>query len=192
MKFNKSILNFVFGLFFVLSSCAPAVIGGAAVGGYKGATDKRTVGTMMDDSVISTKVKTKLIADEFVKARHIDVDVLDGVVYLLGVVETESEKTMAASIARGVEHVKGVRNQIMVGSKTVGQGFEDMYLASKIKTYLIKEPNIQSTNVDVDVFNNVVTLKGSARTAEEKERIIAIAKDVSKNAKIVDNIIIAN
>ena len=94
------IMSILSALCLILSGCGAAVVGGAAYGGYKGATDERSIGTMVDDSVISTTVKSKMIADEFVKARYIDVDVLNGVVYLIGVVESSSQKRMAADIAR--------------------------------------------------------------------------------------------
>jgi hyperosmotically inducible protein len=98
----------------MLSECGAAVIGGAAYGGYKVAEDERSIGTMVDDSVILTTVKSKMIADEFVKARHINVDVSHGVVYLTGTVDNASQKRMAADITRSVEGVKRVENKLIV------------------------------------------------------------------------------
>ncbi len=49
-------LNSLVPSLFLFSSCGPALVGTAAVGTYKGATDTRTVGSMLDDSVLSTKV----------------------------------------------------------------------------------------------------------------------------------------
>ena len=109
---------FIFFLIFVsallLSGCGPAVIGGAAYGGYKIAEDERSVGTIIDDSVILASVKSKLISDEFVKARHINVDVSNGVVSLIGKVESASQKRMASDIARSVEGVRKVENKLIV------------------------------------------------------------------------------
>lgn len=99
---------------FMLSGCGAAVVGGAAYGGYKVAEDERSIGTMVDDSVILTTVKSKMIADEFVKARHINVDVSNGVVYLIGTVDNASQKRMAADIARSVEGVRRVENKLIV------------------------------------------------------------------------------
>ena len=56
------------------------------VGTYKGATDSRTVGTMLDDSVLSHQGENRPYLRKVVcPARKIDVDVLSGVVYLSGV-----------------------------------------------------------------------------------------------------------
>ncbi|MCD4676390.1 MAG: BON domain-containing protein [Desulfobacula sp.] len=176
----------------VIAGCGAAVVGGAAYGGYKGATDKRSVGTMVDDSVISTTVKTRMIADAFVKARHIDVDVLNGVVYLIGVVESSSQKRMAADIARGVEGVRSVRNQLLVGKTSAGQALNDTILTSKIKTQLLKDPDIRSTNVDVDTNNNVVTLTGILKSQKEKNKVLYIVQKITGNRQIVDNLSVGN
>jgi len=120
-------MNRQFFLFFslfvsalMLSGCGAAVIGGAAYGGYKIAEDERSVGTIIDDSVILTSVKSKLISDEFVKARHIDVDVSNGVVSLIGTVESSSQKRMASDIARSVEGVRKVENKLIVDNNKGG------------------------------------------------------------------------
>lgn len=192
MKHSSEYLFVLLICFFLLTGCGAAALGGAAFGGYKGVTDKRTVGTMIDDTVISSTVKTKMIGDEFVKARYIDVDVLNGVVYLIGVVESASQKRMAADIARGVDGVKGVENQLVVGKTTAGQILNDSILTSKIKTELIKDPDIRSTNIDVDTNNNVVTLTGIVASAKEKNKVIEITQKVSGKGQVIDNLRIKN
>lgn len=177
---------------FLMPACAPVVVGTAAVGTYKGATDERSAGTMVDDSIIATKVKTKLIGDALVKARHIDVDVLNGVVYLIGVVENDSQKRMAADIARGVTGVRGIQNQLMIGRTSAGRMLDDMILGSRIKANLLKNPDIRSLNIDVDVNNRVVTLSGMTDTAEKKQMVISVAEETAGTARIVDNIQIKN
>ena len=176
----------------IFAGCGAAIVGGAAYGGYKGATDERSVGTMLDDSVISTSVKTKMIADEFVKARHIDVDVLNRVVYLIGVVESSSQKRMAADIARGVEGVRRVENQLIVGKTSVGQTLNDSILTSKIKTGLIKNPDVRSMNIDVDTNNNVVTLTGIVKSQKEKNKVLCIVQDIAGNRQVVNNLAVGN
>ncbi len=192
MNSRNLFLFFVLATSLILTGCGAAVIGGAAYGGYKGATDKRSIGTMVDDSVISTTVKSKMIADEFVKARHIDVDVLKGVVYLIGVVDSSSQKRMAADIARGVEGVQRVENQLLVGRTTAGQVFDDTVLTSKIKTELLKTPEIRSTNIDVDTNNNVVTLTGIVKTQREKDKALYTVSKIAGNRQIVDNLAVGN
>jgi hyperosmotically inducible protein len=171
-----------------LTSCAPLVVGTAAVGTYKGVTDERSSGTMLDDSVLATKIKTRLINEKSVKARHIDVDVYNSVVYLIGVVESEQQRKTASDIAKGVGGVSMVSNQLVIGRTSVGQSFDDLMLSSRIKTGLVRHPEVKSLNIDVDVNQNVITLTGITKTLAEKETIMAIARDHSGSAKITDNI----
>ncbi|MCD4722481.1 MAG: BON domain-containing protein [Desulfobacula sp.] len=186
------LLSFALIISLIFAGCGAAVIGGAAYGGHKGATDERSIGTMMDDSIISTTVKTKMIGDEFVKARHIDVDVLNGVVYLIGVVESLSQKRMAADIARGVEGVRRVENQLLIGKTSVGQVLNDTILTSKIRTELLKDPDIRSTNIDVDTINNIITLTGIVKSQKEKDSALSIVQKVGGNRQIIDNLTIGN
>jgi hyperosmotically inducible protein len=192
MNLRYTLLTLALIMLLIFSGCGAAVIGGAAYGGYKGATDKRSVGTMLDDSILSSTIKTKMIADEFVKARNIDVDVLNGIVYLIGVVESASQKRMAADVARGVDGVRGIENQLVVGSTTVGQTLNDTFLTSKIKTGLLKDPDITSTNVDVDTYNNVVSLTGIVKSSSEKNKILNIVREIAGNRQIVDNLSVGN
>jgi len=192
MKYRYLFLCAALGTVLIISGCAPAVIGGAAYGGYKGATDERTIGSMVDDSAISISVKSKMIADEFVKARHIDVDVLNGVVFLVGVVESSSQRRMAADIARSVEGVIRVENQLLVGKTTAGQVLNDTILTSKIRAGLLKDPDIRSTNIDVDTINNIVTLTGIVTTQYEKNKVLDTVYNIAGNRRVIDNLSVGN
>ena len=66
------------------------------------------------DAGITTSVKNKLVADDLVKARQIDVDTRDKVVTLTGQVTTAEEETRALQIARGTEGVVDVIDQIEI------------------------------------------------------------------------------
>lgn len=192
MNYRWLLLIIAFGILLMLNGCGAAVVGGAAYGGYKGATDERTIGSMVDDSVISTTVKSKMIADEFVKARHIDVDVLNGVVFLVGVVESSSQMRMAADIARSVDGVVRVQNQLLVGKTSAGQVLNDTILTSKIRTELLKDPDIRSTNIDVDTINNVITLTGIVGSQNEKNKVLGIVDRLADNRRIINNLSVGN
>ncbi len=76
---------------------------------------ERTVGSWVDDVMISSKVKSKLIADSEIKARDIDVSSSQGVVTLIGRVGSQVIKEDAERIARGTKGVKDVANELVVG-----------------------------------------------------------------------------
>lgn len=68
----------------------------------------------LDDASITAKVKSALISDASVKAYVIDVDTKQNVVTLSGTVASEDVSSQAEKLARGVEGVKEVRNQLLV------------------------------------------------------------------------------
>jgi len=74
----------------------------------------RSTGTYVDDKVIASKVKTELITNEETKARNIEVEVYRGVVQLSGFVETERSKEVAGDVARRVDGVVDVKNNLIV------------------------------------------------------------------------------
>ena len=179
----------VLSLALAASGCAPLLlIGGGATGAYKVGTDERTAGRQLDDSSITFKVKTEFIKDKAIKARKIDVDTLQGVVTLTGVVETEEEALRAVDIATNVAGVLGVNNNMQIGSKTFGQFFSDKTIGTKIKSKLIREPGIRSLSIDVDVHRGVVTLTGVVAFPEQKDRVIEIARSTSGTVRVVDNL----
>ena len=100
--------------FFTAVGCAPLWVGAGAAGGYIIASDERSMGQQVDDSIVTTKVKSRLIADSMVKGFKIDVDTLEGEVTLTGIVGTEAEAERAIELARGVKGVLKVKNNIKV------------------------------------------------------------------------------
>jgi len=170
-----------------LTGCAPAVVA-AGGGGYSMATDERTVGQQIDDATITTKVKGMLLDDHSVPAMKIDVDTIEGNVILTGVVDTREQKEKALEIARKVQGVKKVTDNMQVGLKTWGDAWNDEVLVTKINKDLLMTPGIRTFNIDVDADLGVVTLTGVVDTPANKQRIIDIARRTPGVKKIVDNL----
>src|SRR5215470_16958364 len=74
------------------------------------------VGCSQSDSGITSSVKSKLVADEVVKARNIDVDTRDRVVTLTGTVQSPIEESRALEIARDTKGVADVVDKMSVAS----------------------------------------------------------------------------
>ena len=79
----------------------------------RGSND-RSAGEVIDDTVIVSTIKTKLLADSDVSGFDIDVDSNKGKVSLSGTVNTETESAKAADIARKVNGVVSVKNNLVV------------------------------------------------------------------------------
>lgn len=75
---------------------------------------QETVGAYVDDTAITTSVKARMLEDKSVAGTSISVETLNGTVMLSGFAKSALEKDTAEKIARGVNGVKAVRNEIVV------------------------------------------------------------------------------
>jgi len=95
-----------------------ALIGAFAFGGLTGGCAKTptsdSTGQYVDDSVITTKVKSALLGDDAVKSFAVSVETAKGVVQLSGFVNTSDQKSAAGKVASAVSGVKSVKNDLIV------------------------------------------------------------------------------
>jgi osmotically-inducible protein OsmY len=75
---------------------------------------QETVGAYVDDTTITTQVKARFFDNKSVDGSSISVETLNGTVMLSGFAKSASEKASAEHIARGVNGVKAIRNEIAV------------------------------------------------------------------------------
>jgi len=75
---------------------------------------ERSIGEHIDDAVITAAVKTRLLDDPRVKGLRIDVDTREEVVFLTGSVRSKEESDRAVEVARGTEHVKDVKPNLII------------------------------------------------------------------------------
>jgi hyperosmotically inducible periplasmic protein len=85
-----------------------------AVSGCAVTRGQQTVGAYVDDAAITTAVKARFIESGEVSAASISVETLNGTVMLSGFAKSASEKRAAESLAREVNGVRAVRNQIAI------------------------------------------------------------------------------
>jgi hyperosmotically inducible periplasmic protein len=75
---------------------------------------QESAGAYIDDTGITASVKTRMLDDERVAGTSITVETLNGTVMLSGFAKSEAEKAAAESIARKVDGVRAVKNEITV------------------------------------------------------------------------------
>jgi osmotically-inducible protein OsmY len=90
------------------------VVGVLILVGCSAMTGHQSPSAALNDSAITTKVKSSLIADSVVGALPIDVDTNDGVVSLNGFVDSEQERMRAVQLAQAVTGVKRVDGRNLV------------------------------------------------------------------------------
>lgn len=93
----------------IVSAVALLTVSGCAV-----TRDQQTVGAYIDDTTITTQIKSRFFENKGVAGTSISVETLNGIVLLSGFAKSTTEKLTAESIARKVNGVKSVRNEIVV------------------------------------------------------------------------------
>jgi len=63
--------------------------------------------------------------------------------------------------------------------KTVVQSIDDATVTTRVKTALLNDPEIKALSIDVDTFKGVVTLSGSVRSEQERNRAVAVARQAN-------------
>ncbi|MEX0735220.1 MAG: BON domain-containing protein [Steroidobacteraceae bacterium] len=161
-----------------------ALIAGTALLGTAACSATRTQrapGEQVDDAVVLTSVKSALIANPSTKARDINVEVNRGVVQLNGFVDSQQQKTEAAQVARQVDGVKEVKNNLAVEdrSSTTGEVIDDSILSAKVKAALIESPDTKAHQISVDTKQGVVQLSGFVDNAAAKSAATRVARSVT-------------
>jgi osmotically-inducible protein OsmY len=82
--------------------------------GCASTSQQEGTGEYIDDTVITTKVKAAIFNEPTLKSAEINVETFKGVVQLSGFVNSQSDINKAVEIARSVEGVKSVRNDMRV------------------------------------------------------------------------------
>ncbi|MEE4607687.1 MAG: BON domain-containing protein [Desulfobacteraceae bacterium] len=75
---------------------------------------KSSTGEFVDDSVITTKVKAKLAAEDWTSPLKISVETFKGIVQLSGFVNSKEQVEWAGNLARSVQGVRAVKNDLIV------------------------------------------------------------------------------
>ncbi len=103
-----------------LKICALAAVCGSGLGlvtlqtGCAATPTKESTGEFVDDATITTKVKAAFLHDDYIKSSDISVETFKGTVQLSGFVDNSAQKYRAGEVARGVNGVRDVKNNLTV------------------------------------------------------------------------------
>lgn len=141
---------------------------------------KTSVGTEIDDSIITSKVKTALLADPDVKSFDLKVETRKGEVLLSGFVANQAQIDRAIAIARSVQGVVVVTNKmdLKAGTASVGNTVDDGIITAKIKSALLSDPNIKSLDIAVVTRKGEAQLSGFVDNQTQIDRASEIARTV--------------
>ena len=141
---------------------------------------QQSAGEVIDDSVLTSKVKLALIDDPVTKAGQINVETFRGVVQLGGFVDTAQAKEQATKVARSVTGVKEVRNDLRVSTPqaTAGQVIDDATVTASVKAKLAEDSTTKAHQVNVETQKGVVQLTGFVDSTAARARAGELARTV--------------
>jgi hyperosmotically inducible protein len=148
--------------------------------------------TRYADSGITSVIQASLQANDKVKARQVDVETREGVVYLTGVVDTEEARREAGKIAWRTDGVRGVVNDLTVGERTVGSRIDDVLISSKVQVKLIANSDIKAGDIDVSSSQGVVTLIGRVSSEAIKNEAGRVARNTEGVKDVHNELLVGN
>lgn len=151
-----------------------------------------TVGMEIDDTVVTTRVKSALIEHDETKGFDIKVETRKGLVQLSGFVDNRSQADRAVGIVRGVEGVKGVTDAMTIkeGKVTIGNAVDDTVVTARVKTALLADPTIKSFEIAVATRKGEVQLSGFVATQAQIDNAVDVARGVEGVQTVANQIAI--
>jgi hyperosmotically inducible periplasmic protein len=149
-----------------------------------------TVGMEIDDTVVTTKVKSALLADPDTKSFDIKVETRKGVVQLSGFVDNPTQADRAKTIARGVEGAKSIDDAMTVkdGKATIGNAVDDGLVTTNVKSALLADPDTKSFDIGVTTHKGEVQLSGFLASQAQIDHVVGVTKGVAGVASVINQL----
>ncbi len=190
MKF-KLLIIFIVGL--ILSGCAGVATKGIFGTGVSVAFDPRSVGTQVDDSIMQKNLSARIILMDKKFLLSVKSKVLDGRIFITGKVDDPEEKLRITKLAWETDGVRSVRNDIKIKEEfNFQQSAKDILITSQLRTAMIFNKNIKSSNYQIDTYKKKIFIYGIAMTKEEKNLVISEAKEILDVTNVIASIILVS
>ena len=175
----------------ILSGCVGVSSSGVFGTGVSVALDPRSVGTQIDDSIMQKNLSARIILLDKKYLLSVKSKVLDGRIFLTGKVENPEDKLKLTKMAWETEGVRSVRNDIKVKEDfDFKQSAKDLLITSQLRTALILDKEIKSTNYQIDTYKKKIYIYGIAMTSDEKDKVIDEAKQVLDVKDVIASILL--
>ena len=153
------------------------------------------------DDTLKDRIAYRLDTSPTVRKYDIKVKVDQAAATLSGDVATAAQKADAERLAH-VDGVKTVQNNIAVNAdadKTVadrikngmsktGEKISDAWITTKVKWFFVGEDLLKGSDINVDTKDNVVTLKGTVKSAPGRARAVELAQNTDGVKRVIDQL----
>ena len=176
-------------LIIFLSSCSSASRFGA---GVDITFDPRTIGMQIDDTIMQKNLVARLSLSEKKYFLNIQVEVLDGRIFLSGKVDKPEEKIKITKLAWETKGVREVKNAITIkGNSNFKQTAKDILITSQLRTALILNKKTKARNYTLETINKKIYIFGIAMDNEEKKEVLLEAEKIYDVEKVIPSIYLA-
>ena len=187
---NKNFHFFLILLIF-LNGCSGTSSKGLFGTGVSLATDPRSLGTQIDDSIMEKNLITRLTMEEKKYFLSVKTKVLDGRIFITGKVDNPEEKLKITKIAWETSGVRSVRNDLKIKEKfNFKQSAKDTLITSQLRAALIINKNIKSGNYQIDTYKKNIYIYGIARNRDELEIVVDEANSILDVNKVIASILL--
>jgi hyperosmotically inducible protein len=148
-----------------------------------------SLGTVIDDTVITAKVKSALLAEPDVRSFDLKVETRKGQVQLSGFVDSQAQINRAVTTARGVAGVTSIEHSMTLkgANATIGNTLDDGIITTRVKSALLADPNVRSFDIAVVTRVGAVQLSGYVDSQTGIDQAIALVRKV-EGVTSVDNV----
>ena len=141
--------------------------------------DPRTVGMQIDDTIMQKNLVARLTLTEKKYFLKIQIEVLDGRIFLTGKVDEPEEKIKITKLAWETKGVRSVKNAIAIkGKSNFKSNAKDILITTQLRTSLIFNKITKSSNYTLETINGNIYIFGIAMTEEEKKEVIKEANKI--------------
>ena len=173
----KKIISISF-LILILNSCVSKNLSTFGKGVSIG-FDPRTVGMQIDDTLMQKNLVARLTLSEKKYFLYIQVEILDGRIFLTGKVNEPEEKIKITKMAWETKGVRSVKNAITIkGYSNFKSTAKDILITSQLRTSLILNKIIKSNNYTLETVNKKIYIFGIALDDKEKKEVINEANEI--------------
>ena len=186
---NKFLLYLIFLI--MINGCVGTSSQGLFGTGVSIAIDPRSLGTQIDDNIMQKNLTARLLLVDKKYLLSVNTKVLDGRIFLTGKVDDPEEKLKITKMAWETKGVRSVRNNIIIKEEfNFKQSAKDLLITSKLRTALVLNKNIKSTNYNIDTYKKKIYIYGIAQSKEEQKKVIEEGKMIPDVERVIASILL--
>tara|TARA_B110000971_G_C19925474_1_gene461314 strand:+ start:57 stop:644 length:588 start_codon:yes stop_codon:yes gene_type:complete len=176
---------FLFSLFVGCTKPSVSTFGRGVSIGF----DPRTVGMQIDDTIMQKHLVARLALADKKYFLSIQVEILDGRIFLTGKVKEPEEKIKITKMAWETKGARSVKNAISIkGQSSFKSNAKDILITTQLRTAIIFNKSIKSGNYTLETINKKIYIFGIAISDEEKKEVIEEANDIYDVGEVIPTI----